>query len=89
MQLQHGHAGWEATCESWSVSSLELVFPRIQFSHTYPPPQTLFPLTIVISINTYWGEEINLSLKKVLFCSLKAKDQSLEFLALFCFSSSH
>ena len=31
----------------------------------------------------------NNALKKVLFCSLKAKDQSLEFLALFCFSSSH
>ena len=64
VQLQRGHAGCEAACESWSTSSLELVFPRIQFSHTYPPPQTLFPLTIVISIDTYWREEINLISKE-------------------------
>lgn len=44
VQLQRDHAGCEAACESWSMSSLELVFPRIQFSHTYPTTLNSFSL---------------------------------------------
>lgn len=63
-------------------------FPEFQFSHPYPPPQTLFPLLFSFQLIAIFGGAIHLSQNKILHCSLKAEDNLL-ILWLYFFSSTH